>query len=81
MQTELSLHKGVCLLRKLQTVLPCTSFFTIYKLFIRPLVDYADMIYDHPSNAPFSKRSESVQYNAALAIGAIKGCFCEKVLS
>ena len=44
------------------------------KSLIRPLLDYADVIYDQPSNASFSKKIESVQYKAALAItGAIKG--------
>ena len=68
-------NKGVGLL--LQTILPRNSLLTIYKSFIRPLLDYADVIYDQPSNASFSKKTESVQYNAALAItGAIlvKNC-------
>ena len=38
------------------------------------------MICDQPSNASFSKKIESVQYNAALAItGAIKGSSREKL--
>ena len=38
------------------------------------------MIYDQPSNASFSKKIESVQYNAVLAItGAIKGSSREKL--
>ena len=38
------------------------------------------MIYDQPSNASFSKKIKSVQYNAALAItGAIKGSSREKL--
>ena len=72
--------KGVGLLRKLQTILQRNSLLTIYKSFIRPLLDYADVIYDQPSNVSFSKKIESVQYNAALAItGAIKGSSCEKL--
>ena len=62
------------------TILPRNSLLTIYKSFIRPLLDYADVIYDQPSNASFSKKIESVQYNAALAItGAIKGSSREKL--
>ena len=73
-------NKGVGLLRKLQTILPRISLLTIYKTFIRPLLHYADVIYDQPSNASFSKKIESVQYNAALAItGAIKGSSREKL--
>ena len=48
--------------------LPRNSLLAIYKSFIRPLLDYADVIYDQPSNSLFSKKSESVQQNAALAI-------------
>ena len=31
-------------------------------------MDYADVVYDHPSNDTFSIKHETVQYNAALAI-------------
>ena len=48
-------NKAVRLLRKLQTILPRNSLLTIYKLFIRPLLDHADVIYDQPSNTSFSK--------------------------
>ena len=73
-------NKGVGLLRKVQTILPRSSLLTRYKSFIRPLLDYADVIYDQPSNASFAKKIESVQYNAALAItGAIKGSSREKL--
>ena len=73
-------NKGVGLLQKLQAILSRNSLLTIYKSFIRPLLDYADVIYDQPSNVSFSKRIESVQYNAALAItGAIKGFSREKL--
>ena len=57
-----------------KTVLPRTSLLTIYKSFIRPLLNYADVNYDQPSNASFSKKIESVHYYAVLAITeTIKG--------
>ena len=31
-------------------------------------MDYADVVYDHPSNDAFSKKHQTVQYNAALPI-------------
>ena len=66
--------KGNGLLQKLQSILPRTSLLAIYKSFIRPYLDYGDVVYDHPSNDAFSNKLETVQYNAALAItGAIKG--------
>ena len=50
----------------------CKQFYHlpdyIYISFIRPLLDYTDVI--QPSNAYSSKKIESVQYNAALAIMA-----------
>ena len=53
-------NKGVSLLRKLQTIPPRTNLLTIYKSFIRRFLDYADVIYDQPSNVLFSKQIESV---------------------
>ena len=50
------------------------SLLTTYKSFIRPNLDYGDIIYDQPHNDTFCRMIESVQYNAALAItGAIRG--------
>ena len=73
-------NKCVGFLQKLQTILPRNSLLTIYISFIRPLLDYADVICDQPSNASFSKKIELVQYNMALAItGAIKSSSREKL--
>ena len=67
-------NKGIGLIRKLAHVLPRQSLLTIYKSFIRPHLDYGDIIYDQPNNESFCNLIEKVQYNAALAItGAIKG--------
>ena len=72
--------KGIGLIKKLQSILPRTSLLTIYKLFIRPHLDYGDVAYDHPSNDAFSNKLETVQYNTALAItGAIKGTSREEL--
>ena len=47
---------------------------TIYKTFARPILDYADIIYDKPLTESFKDKLEMVQYNAALVItGTIKG--------
>ena len=67
-------NKGIGLIYKLAHVLPRQSLLTIYKSFIRPHLDYGDIIYDQPNNESFCNLIEKVQYNAALAItGAIKG--------
>ena len=54
--------------------LPRNFPLAIYKSFIRPHLDYCDIIYDQPNNESFCTKIEHIQYNAALAItGAIKG--------
>ena len=66
-------NEGTGLICKLAHVLPRQSLI-IYKSFIRPYLDYGDIIYDQPNNESFCNLIEKVQYNAALAItGAIKG--------
>ena len=39
-------NKTIRLLRKLQNTLPRTSLITIFKSFIRPILDYGDIIFD-----------------------------------
>ena len=66
--------KGIGALHKLSTLLPRQSLLTIYKSFIRPHLDYGDVIYDQPLNESLSNRIESIQYKVALAITeAIQG--------
>ena len=72
--------KGVNVIRKMNLLLPRSSLLTIYKSFVRPHLDYGDVIYDQPNNSRLSDKIESVQYNAALAItGAIRGTSGEKL--
>ena len=42
--------KGISVIRKLHSILPRHSLLTIYKSFIRPHLDYGDIIYDQPNN-------------------------------
>ena len=54
----------------------------IYKSFVRPQLDYGDIIYDKASIGSFQQKLESIQYNTALAItGTIKGTPREKIYS
>ena len=65
--------KTIGLLGKLQNILPRESLLTIFKSFVRPHLDYGDVIYDQSYNNTFYQKMESIQYNAALAIaGAIR---------
>ena len=67
-------NKGVSVIKKLQNILPIQALLTIYKSFVRPHLDYGDIIYGQPKNESFCQKLESYQYNAALAIAeAIKG--------
>ena len=66
--------KVIILLRKFQHILPRHPLLMIYKIFVRPHLDYGDAVCDKPFNKSFLKKLESVQYNFALAMtGAIRG--------
>ena len=57
-------NKTIEFLRKLQNI----------KTFIRPHLDYGNIIYDQAYNTSFHQKLELLQYNACLAItGAIRG--------
>ena len=67
-------------MRKLQPIIPRAALLTIYKSFLRPHLDYGDVIYDRAFNESFQNKLESVQYNAALAImGATRSSSREKL--
>ena len=67
-------YKGIALLRKLQNIIPRNFLLTIFKSFIRPQLDYGDIIYHQPNNGSFCQKNGSIQYQAAIATtGAIHG--------
>ena len=43
----------------------------IFKIFVRPQLDYGDVIYDEAYNETFLKKLESIQYNACLALSEV----------
>ena len=61
-------NKGIGIIRKLNNILLRSNLLTIYRFFIRPHLEYGDVIYDQPENESFSSKIESVQYNSSLAI-------------
>ena len=71
------ISKTIGLLRKLQNLLPRAALITIYKAFIRPHLDYGDILYDQACNMSFHQKLESIQYNAWT--GAIGGRSKEKL--
>ena len=61
-------NKGIGMLKKLSNYLPRHSLITLYKAFIQPHLDYADIIYDKPNNMNICNNIENLQYGAAQAI-------------
>ena len=52
----------------------------IYEPFVRPHLDYGDVIYDEAYNKTFHQKLESIQYNSCLALsGAIRGSSREQL--
>ena len=77
---SLKISKTLGLLRKLHNLLPRSALITIYKAFVRPYLDYGNILYDQAYNMSFHHKLESIQYNACLAItGAIRGTSKEKL--
>ena len=72
-------NKTIGLLRKLQNILSQGSLLTIFKSFVRPHLDYGDVIYNQSYNNAFHQKMDSIQSNAGLAItGAARGSSTEK---
>ena len=59
-------NKGIGLISRLRRFLPRDTLLAIYRAFVRPQLDYGDIIYDNPGNV--------IQYSSALAIN---GCIEE----
>ena len=83
-------RKGIGMLRFLSKYLPRHTLNEMYKLYVRPHLDYGDVIYHIPHNiCEFShsvvltnvmEKLESVQYSAALAVtGAWRGTARDKL--
>ena len=74
------ISKTIGLMPRFQPILPRFSLLTIYKTFVRPHLDYGDIIYDQTCNASFHRKLESVQYSTCLGItGTIRGTSYEKL--
>ena len=55
---------------------------TIYNSFVRPHLDYGDIIYDQAYNVLFHQKLESIKYNSVLAItGVRRGTSAEKLFN
>ena len=75
-----SCNKIIGLMKIFSLIFSRKSLLTIYKSFVRPNLDYADIIYDKPLNESLKRNIEMVQYNAAFIItGAFKGTSHDKI--
>ena len=53
--------KGISAIKRLSKMLPQHSLLTIYKSFVRPYLDYGDILYDQPNNKSLCQKIETVQ--------------------
>ena len=66
--------KGIGVIKKLNNVPPRKALLIIYKSFLRPNLDYGDILCQQPLNESINSKLKSIQYNATSAItGVIKG--------
>ena len=73
-------YKLIGIIRRLSVSLPRKALLTIYKSFVRPHLDYGDILYDKPGKQNFENKIERVQYKACIAItGAIQGSSKERL--
>ena len=67
-------YKMITVIKRLSVNLPCDALLKIYKSFIRPHLNYGDIIYDKTNKESFKNKVEKIQYKACFAItGAIQG--------
>ena len=52
------------IMKQLSLSISRDSLQTIYKSFVRPHLDYADILYDKTGNANFESKLERAQFNA-----------------
>ena len=73
-------NKTIGLLQKLQKAFPRSVLMAMCKAFVRPHLDYGDIIYHEAYSNTFHQNLESSQYNACLALsGAISGSSRENI--
>ena len=54
-------NKTIGLLHKSQNTLPRQALIIMYKVFVRPHLDYGDIPYDQTYNASFHQKLEKIQ--------------------
>ena len=73
-------RRGIGIIRFMARYVPRDILDQMYKLYVRPHLDYSDVIY-HKQNLHLMSKLESTQYDAALSVsGAWRGTSTDKVL-
>ena len=73
-------NKIIGIIKRLSLILSRKSLLTMCKSFVRPNLDYADIIYYKPFNESFKRKIKVVQYKAALVTtGVIKETSCDRL--
>ena len=73
-------YRMIGVIKRLSVNVPRKVLLTIYKSFIRPHLDYGDILYDKPGNQNFQIELEKGQFKACLAItGAIQRTSRQKI--
>ena len=62
-----NVNKTIDFFDKLQNLLPRATLITIYKDFVRPFLNYEEVLYDQTFNSSFHQKPEFVQFNPCLA--------------
>ena len=76
----LKAKRSIGIIRFLSRYVPRNVLDQMYKLYVRPHLDYGDVIY-HEQSMSHSRKLESTQYKAALAVsGAWKGTSMDRLL-
>ena len=73
-------YKIIGLIKNFSMHLSREALLRMYKSFVRPNLDYGDIIFDKPNNESFKSRIKSIQYKARIAItGATQGTSREHI--
>ena len=54
--------------KQLSSDLPRDALLKVFKLFVGPIMDYGDIIYDKPNNESFKNKLERIQHKACITI-------------
>ena len=64
-------YKRIDIIKRSSVNILRDALLRIYKSFIRPHLDYGDIIYDKPNNESFKNKIENIQYKTCIAITGV----------